>query len=71
MMGLRSFPFTLFCHNLTRRHRMRGREKDTHTGRERERERERGRDGGREREMEMCNASQNFFNFTDNFLCNY
>lgn len=28
-----------------------------------------GREG--ERGTEMCNASQNFFNFTDNFLCNY
>lgn len=38
---------------------------------DREREREGGRVRGRDREMKMCNASQNFFNFTDNFLCNY
>lgn len=36
-------------------------------------ERKRKREGWKEREgeKEMCNASQNFFNFTDNFLCNY
>lgn len=40
-------------------------ERKTEGGRRGERDRERSR------EMEMCNASQNFFNFTDNFLCNY